>query len=81
MRKIQRSIDVVCTFFAGKAPVPHRFRLRDRYDNLHTHKSCYPKIIKKPVAGRCSPTVFSILLSVSDLKMKTTIESLLQLPQ
>lgn len=38
MKKIQRNIDVVCTFFAGKAPVPHRFRLRDRYDNLHVLK-------------------------------------------
>lgn len=35
MRKIQRSIDVVCTFIADKPPVPHRFRVRDRNDNVH----------------------------------------------
>ena len=38
MRTIQRNIDVIATFRTGEPPEPHRFRVRDRYDNIHEMK-------------------------------------------
>ncbi len=38
MKRVQRNIDVIATFCAGKPPQPHRFRVRDRYDNVHVYR-------------------------------------------
>lgn len=38
MRMIQKNIDVVCTFFAGEPPVPHRFRVKDKNEELHVYR-------------------------------------------
>ena len=35
MRRVRKNIDVIATFRDGKPPQPHRFRVRDRYDNVH----------------------------------------------
>ena len=38
MKKIQKNIDVIATFRVGEPPEPHRFRVTDRYDNVHVMK-------------------------------------------
>lgn len=38
MRKLNRDIDVLATFRAGEPPEPHKFRVRDRYENVHELK-------------------------------------------
>ena len=38
MKRIQRNIDVVCTFLEGEPPLPHRFRIRDRNEELHVYR-------------------------------------------
>lgn len=35
MRKIRKNIDVIATFRDGEPPQPHRFRVRDQYENVH----------------------------------------------
>ena len=38
MKRIQRDIDVLATFRVGEPPEPHRFRVKDRYENVHVLK-------------------------------------------
>lgn len=38
MKRIQQTIDVLATFCAGEPPEPHRFRVRDRYGNVHVYR-------------------------------------------
>ena len=38
MRKLNKDIDVLATFRTGEPPEPHKFRVRDRYENVHVLK-------------------------------------------
>lgn len=38
MKKLNRDIDVLATFRNGEPPEPHKFRVKDRYENIHVLK-------------------------------------------
>ena len=38
MKRLNRDIDVIATFRVGEPPEPHRFRVKDRYENIHVLK-------------------------------------------
>lgn len=38
MRKLNKDIDVLATFRTGEPPEPHKFRVNDRYGNVHVIK-------------------------------------------
>ena len=38
MKRIQRDIDVLATFRVGEPPEPHRFRVKDRNEQVHVLK-------------------------------------------
>ena len=38
MRKLNKNIDVLATFRTGAPPEPHKFRVRDRFENVHVLK-------------------------------------------
>ncbi len=52
MKMLQIDIDVLATFCAGEPPEPHRFRVKDRFDNMHVFKvGCILDITKEKSLG------------------------------